>query len=161
MARYKSNHYEDLQPGMTSKMLKHLREVSALGEGCDLSHDPDGVRERIQKYFDLCEEADLKPTQSGLSMAIGITRRANHKWRTGELGKNEETRKILIAAQSVLECLMEGYMTEGQINPVAGIFVMRNNYGYKNEDVRQDEPAPQLEGADIKALEEKYRDSVT
>jgi hypothetical protein len=33
----------------------------------------------------------------------------------------------------MLESLMEQYMSTGKINPVSGIFLLKNNHGYKDQ----------------------------
>ena len=152
------NQYSTAQQGQTTKLIQHLRKVACLGPRLNLNEDPDGVRQRIADYFALCEEDDIKPSMSAMATAMGLTRRGLHKWRMGIIGKNEETRELLNQAAAVLAAVMEGCMLEGMINPVSGIFIMRNNYGYKNEDV-PDEPdeKSKLQGVDLKALEQKYK----
>lgn len=153
--------YKGTKEGDNTKVLRHMRQIANLGEPVDLNHDPDGVRQRIADYFMLCEENDERPSLEELSMALGINRRTFYMWRTGERGKNEETRALLNKAQHVLEALMAKYMQTGMINPISGIFLMRNNYGYKNEDVpAAEESAPQLQQTDAKQLAEKYLQDV-
>ena len=156
------NQFSSAKPGQTTKLIQHLRKVACLGPRLNLNEDTQGVRERIAMYFELCEEDDIKPTVEGLAASLGLTRMGLYYWRIGQNGKNEETRKVLNDAVSVLSALMASYMSEGMINPVSGIFLMRNNYGYRNEDVpdKSEEEPQKLEGANIKALEEKYKDSI-
>lgn len=144
------------EAGDTARLIKHVRAVANLGDRVDLANDPDGVRRRIADYFALCETDDVKPTVSELSIALGISRRGYYKWRTGEIGRNEETRAVLNQAQTVLDALMEGYMQNSMINPVAGIFLMRNNHGYRNEDIPSPDDTPKLPDADVQQLAEKY-----
>lgn len=58
---------------------------------------------------------------------------------------------------------MESYMQNGKINPVAGIFLMSNNFGYKQKvDVHADlSPAqPLLEGKTAEELQARYADVI-
>lgn len=156
MARKKDSFYDNLKDGDTSKLLGHLRRVAALGPRVDLNNDPQGVLKRIVDYFALCEKDDLKPTVAALSTALGLSKEGYRLWRNGKIGKNEETREHLKEAQRVMDALMEAYMQEGMINPVTGIFLMRNNFGYKNEDVPEVEEQERLPEANIQQLAEKY-----
>ena len=45
----------------------------------------------------------------------------------------EESVLTLKRAWALFEDLMEQYMTTGKINPVSGIFLMKNNHGYKDQ----------------------------
>ena len=56
---------------------------------------------------------------------------------------------------------MTDYMQNGKINPVAGIFLMKNNFGYTDEQklvVQPEQPLGSVE--DPKKIEEKYAESV-
>ena len=145
------------KPGENAKMLRHMREVAALGPPLDLSCDVEGVRKRIVDYFALCEKNDVKPAVSALAMALGTTRDQFYHYRKGDFGKSEEIRNLFKQAQSILDALMEGYMQQGMINPVSGIVLMRNNHGYKNQDVPSpEEEPPKLPEANVQQLAEKY-----
>ena len=56
---------------------------------------------------------------------------------------------------------MENYMQNGKINPVAGIFLMKNNMGYQDKQEVVVTPNQQL-GEQIPAekLEQKYLEDV-
>lgn len=112
--------------------------------------DPEQVRERINWYFEYCAENDMKPTVSGLASAIGVSRMALWKWKTGvERPKNYE---IIAEAYDRLEELWEMYMMNGKINPPNGIFLGKNHFGYK--DVQDVVVTPNNPLGDTKSAEE-------
>jgi len=41
-----------------------------------------------------------------------------------------DCRELIKKAYKLLENMMENYMQNGKINPVAGIFLSKNNFGY-------------------------------
>jgi hypothetical protein len=103
-------------------------------------HQPEQVQERLSLYFQIHVEADLKPTVAGMAMALGIDRRRLWEIKTG----NHHTSKGLDAlptlttdsikkAYDFLETLWENYMHNGKINPVSGIFLAKNNFGYQDK----------------------------
>lgn len=98
---------------------------------------PELVQERLAEYFQIHFDADLKPTVAGMAMALGIDRRRLWEIRTGaKLGGHTTielptlTVDYIKKAYDFMENLMENYMQNGKINPVSGIFLMKNNFAY-------------------------------
>jgi hypothetical protein len=57
--------------------------------------------------------------------------------------------------------MMEGYMQNGKINPVSGIFLMKNNFGYTDkQEVVLTPNSPLGDQKSDAELEQKYLDSV-
>ena len=100
-------------------------------------HKPEQVQERLAKYFTIHSEADLKPTVAGMAMALGIDRRRLWEIKVGVPDRNQglpdETRDLIKKAYDFLETLWENYMHNGKINPVSGIFLAKNNFGYQDK----------------------------
>lgn len=103
-------------------------------------HDPEAVTERLSEFFMLYAENDMKPTVAGMGMALGLDRRRLWEIKTG----NYHTSKDLSAlpskvtdsikkAYSLMENMWESYMNSGKINPVSGIFLGKNNFGYQDK----------------------------
>ena len=55
-----------------------------------------------------------------------------------------ESRNLIKKAYQVLNAQMENYMQNGKINPVAGIFLMKNNMGYVDKQEMVLTPNQQL-----------------
>lgn len=103
-------------------------------------HDPVAVKERIAEYFRLYGEADTKPTVTGLGMALGVDRRRLWEIASGATkGRGDidtlpsESRDAIKRAYDFLGNLWENYMQNGKINPVSGIFLGKNNFGYQDK----------------------------
>ena len=103
-------------------------------------HDSNAVRERLQEYFRIYGEADLKPTVAGMAMSLGVDRRRLWDIKTGNyvnVGgyKNlpSETVDLVKKAYEILESSMESYANAGKINPVMAIFMMKNHFGYQDK----------------------------
>jgi hypothetical protein len=100
--------------------------------------DPNQVAERLSEYFRIQEEADLKPTVAGLGLALnGMDRRRLWEIRTDVPDRNQDlptsTRDLIKKAYKLMENLWENYMQNGKINPVSGIFLGKNNFGYQDK----------------------------
>jgi hypothetical protein len=100
--------------------------------------NPDEVRERINDYFKLYASHDMKPTVAGLGMALGLDRRRLWEIKTGNHTSSTpklplEVEDLIKKAYKLMENLWETYMNSGKINPVSGIFLGKNNFGYQDK----------------------------
>ena len=75
--------------------------------------------------------------------------------------KGREVSDTIKKGYLILNQLMEDYMQNGQINPVAGIFLMKNNFGYRDQQEMVLTPnTPLGEQKNTEELRQKYLDSV-
>lgn len=100
------------------------------------------VTGRLGEYFALYEQADLKPTVAGMAIALnGMSRQTltaiAHDRVTGSTGYKSalppEVTVVIKKAYKMMENMWETYMNSGKINPVSGIFLGKNNYGYQDK----------------------------
>ena len=103
-------------------------------------NNPEEVQQRVNDYFKLYATYDMKPTVAGLAMALGLDRRRLWEIKTGAAvggtGKQhlpQETLDSIKKAYKLMENLWETYMNSGKINPVSGIFLGKNNFGYQDK----------------------------
>ena len=103
----------------------------------------------------------MKPSVAGLALAMDIDRRYLWEIREGRKGKNPAVADTLKKAMKILDLQMVDYMQNGKINPVSGIFLMKNNFGYADkQEVVLAPNNPLGDTKDTKELEEQYIDSV-
>lgn len=99
--------------------------------------DSEQVNDRLNEFFQIHAEADMKPTVSGMGMALGLDRRRLWEIKTGVSDRNQDlptsTRDSIKRAYEYMEILWENYMQNGKINPVSGIFLGKNNFGYQDK----------------------------
>ena len=103
-------------------------------------HKPEEVQSRLAEYFQIHFDADLKPTVAGMAMALCIDRRrlweiraGNYHTSTGLADLPTLTTDSIKKAYDFMENLWENYMQNGKINPVSGIFLGKNNFGYQDK----------------------------
>ena len=134
------NYLQNLEPGDKTTLIQINAKLFAMPE-IDMT-DPEQVSERLGEYFRLYAEADLKPTVAG--MAIALNGMSTNQLRcivvnraTGGVGYKPAIAKpvavLIKKAYATLENLWESYMVSGKINPVSGIFLGKNNYGYQDK----------------------------
>ena len=142
-----------LEKGDVRKYLSHALEGFHLSP-IDTS-DIEQVKERCDWYFNHCVENDVRPSMAGLCNAIGISRWTFHKWCAGE--RRNTHQEYCVRIKGLLEELMEDYMQNNKINPVSGIFIMKNNYDYQDKREFVLTPNNQLgEATSPEVLQQKY-----
>ena len=148
------------EPGDNTKYISHSLEIARLPK-IQMS-DYDAVEKRVDEYFSICVKNDMKPSVSGLAVALGIDRVSVYRYREGIIGKNEEVRNLLKRACSILDQQMIDYMQNGKINPVSGIFLLKNSgQGYTDKtEVVVSPSVPLGDQSDENALADRYNDAV-
>lgn len=147
-----------LDPGENTKYLNH--SLAMMDWKKPDMKSVEAVQERMINYFQLCADNDMKPSFAGMALAFGVDRRTMWKWVNGAGDIKPlppEIRDTLKKGQQLLNAQMEDYMQNGKINPVSGIFLMKNNMGYTDQQevvLRPDSPLG--EKADPEALKRKY-----
>ena len=94
------------------------------------------VENRIQEYFRLCIDNDMKPGVANLAMALGIDR-----FTLLDIVQDAETRArvphevrlSIKKAHAYMGSYWEQIMQNGKINPASGIFLGKNNFGYRDQ----------------------------
>lgn len=93
---------------------------------------PDEIRERCISYFEKCIEDNMKPNVAGFALAIGCTRVTLMNYISGVTPIPTENQQELIHFYSVLNSLIEDYIMNGKMHPLSGVFLSKNNFGYKD-----------------------------
>lgn len=124
------------KPGDITKYLNLNTEIFNLPD-IDL-RNLDDVSNRLNEYFNIYAKYDTKPTVAGMAIALGMSRQTLYSIVNGIDGggsgyKNNLPRAVsdtIKKAYVLLENLHENYMMDGKVNPVTGIFMAKNHYGY-------------------------------
>lgn len=152
--RTNPNTSEIVDPGDNSKFLAHALAIRNMPE-ID-TRDPVQVQQRINDYFTLCAKNDVKPTVKGFLNSLRVAKSTLWEWKTGGFRAGTH-QAIILEAYDVLEALWEDYMMNGKINPVSGIFLGKNNFGYQDKQEYVLTPnQQQVTPEDVKLIESKY-----
>ena len=116
------------------------------------------VMERTMAYLQECVEKDIKPGTAGLCAWLGIPRQTWYSWCAGR-ARVETHYNFCVRVMGVLDATLEDYMQNGQVNPVTGIFLGKNNFGYTDKTEVAVEPkksvATETTMSDVMALIEE------
>lgn len=152
---------KELQPGDNGRYIRHALASWDLPP-IDIA-DAKQVQERIEWFFTHCAEDDMKPTVTGLCNAIGIDRQTFYNWGVGKYRNSESSAHLDLVkkARNILEELWEDYMLNGKINPVSGIFIGKNHFGYTDkQEVVVTPNNPLGDGTATEEIEQRYIESV-
>ena len=121
--------------GDNAKIIRYTLALSSGNLSGDIN-DIQFVMDRIKHFYDVCIEYDIKPSVAALAKVFNINRVTLFNWLNGktERIKNQECLNAIKNAYDNISVQYEFYMNTGKINPVAGIFLMKNNFGYKDSN---------------------------
>lgn len=147
--------------GDNAKFLQHKLDLAALPKVN--MRDVEAVKQRRNEYFNICVAYDVKPSIESIALAFGVSRRTWYDWTHDIKGTTfpAETIEELKLSQDIINSLMADYMQNGKINPVSGIFLMKNNMDY--EDKREVTLRPENPMGDMttdEELQKRYLDAV-
>lgn len=130
----------NLEPGDNTKIANVSIRLFNLPD-IDMN-DVEAVAERLTEYFSIYADADMKPTVAGMAIALNGH---NRRWlqavvtdsplggRGNYSTLRREVTDLIKKAYFMMENQWENYMNSGKLNPVTGIFLAKNNFGYQDK----------------------------
>lgn len=109
--------------------LAHIKKIREIEKPSPMF--PKTISKACEEYLNLCEEDGIKPSVAGLAFALGVSREVLLQWVRGEI--SVECADIVKYYFSILEIFDETALKDNKTNAVAGIFLGKNNYGYKDQ----------------------------
>lgn len=149
-------HYEK---GDMSMMITNAMNLANMGP-VDM-YEPEQVEQRVMDYLRYTIEHDMKPTVESMALAFNTNRTQLWKWKEGvESHLPERSRNAIKKGYSIMNQLLTQTMTDGKINPVAGIFLLKNNHGYKDQTDVVVTPNNPYQAASDDELKGKYLEDI-
>lgn len=147
---------ENTEPGDNSRYLRLARASMDLPP-IDIS-DAEQVEDRINLYFDFCEQNDKKPQKIEMANWLGIHIDTLHTWLNGEYRAETHSEPIK-KANAILHSLWVDYLQNGKTNPASGIFLGKNMFGYRDAiDLVPVQQNPLGDTLSAEEIAEKYKD---
>ena len=144
--------------GDARKYIRHALSTMQLAP-IDIA-DIEQVKKRVDWYLGACLKEGITPTVSGLCCSLGIDRKTLYRWEQGIYRENTH-QALIVKYKRLLEELWETQMVEGQIHPIAGIFLGKNHFGYADkQDIIVTPNNPLGEARDPEEVRQRYLDSV-
>ena len=129
----------DLSSADNARFLMNSLQVAML-PNIDLK-DPEAVANRIEEYFRIVAQNNMRPTIAGLANSLnGMARQRLWEVATGNFVNghppayfSDSSMDVIKKAYRIMEDQWENLMVSGKLNPVTGIFLAKNNYGYTDK----------------------------
>ena len=116
--------------------------LELLKEGISLMDTPpvdvmdfQAVRDRTSTYLERCYSVGRRPAIAAYALYLGIPRttlKSYYEGRNNAIDPNSLT--VIKYVYSLVDTCYEQQMTDGDMNVIAGIFLLRNNLNYTNTD---------------------------
>lgn len=149
-------HYEK---GDMSRMITNAMNLANMGD-VDM-YDPDQVEQRVIDCMLYMIDHDMKPTVESMALAFNTNRTQLWKWKEGvESSLPERSRNAIKKGYSLMNQLLSQTMADGKINPVAAIFLLKNNHGYKDQTDVVVTPNNPLQGMDASAARQRLMEAI-
>ena len=149
---------EHVKKGDNARYLRMARAAVDL-PAIDIA-DPEQVADRINMYFDFCQNNDRKPSMLGIANWLGVSRDTLNSWKRGEYRATTHS-DLIEKAVMVLEELWTDYMQNGLVNPVSGIFLGKVMFGYKDvQDYVITPNSPLGQDGDPATMAQKYQNAL-
>lgn len=150
---YPGQQLADLPDEFVQETVQSLKQLNDLGR----PETDAEVQERINQYFQFCQDTGNRPGIESLCLALHISRTTLFNWVRG-YGCSPERKQIAERAKSFVGAFLEQSVLRGKISPPSGIFIMKNWLGYKDtislEETaitKEDPCRPSRSSEDIKA----------
>lgn len=118
--------------------------------------DAEQVKGRTKEYFTLCIENRLRASIASYALALGINRMFLWRIRVKEAKVPEECYRTIMWAINIINAQTEDYAQSGKLNPIMSIFLLKSQFGYKDNedyvDIAQDDTIE-----DIDTIAKKYK----
>lgn len=147
------------EPGEISKMLTQAMVISHWPQ-ID-TNDAEQVQARIDEYHMFCIQNDIKPDMPGLALSLGVTRKTVWAWENGfESNKPVAVRNAIKKGRQINELLLTQMMANGKINPVAGIFFLKNSHDYHDQQEVVVSPQTPVTNVDPEQARKRIMDAI-
>lgn len=155
-----------VEPGDHARFTMNALEIMKLPD-IDI-RNVEQVNARLDEYFAITMRQDMKPTVAGMAMSLGISRQS--LWAIANeapMGGRGYAPNLpapcadsIKKAYKMMELMWEEYMTHGKINPVTGIFLAKNNFGYQDKQEMVLTPNTEAAIQNPEELSRKYLEAV-
>lgn len=149
-------HYE---PGDMSRMITDAMNLSSFGP-IDVNN-PEQVEERMRMFLTYCVQHDMKPTVESMALAFNTNRTQLWRWVNGvECNVIEASRNAIKKGYSIMNQLLAQTMADGKMNPVAAIFLLKNNHSYRDQTEVVVTPNNPLQDMDADQARKRIADAI-
>ena len=94
--------------------------------------DEKHIGRRTMEYLEKCKEDGVRVNLSSYALSLGTTPDGLNEMMCDK-SRTQESRNAIQKGVAMVESVMIEMMMEQRINPVTGIFLLKNHFGYKDQ----------------------------
>lgn len=113
--------------------IRASKEIAELPKTVEWKTDGEYVGNVIERIFEICERYGMLPTIAHLSTAMGIPKDTVDEVRRGYTIVNPDVKARIDQYYGMCENLTVTSTMDGSTNNIVGIFMMKSQFGYKEE----------------------------
>ena len=110
--------------------VEHMAEIAAMPRIPEWN--PENIGRRTMEYLEKCKDDGVRVNLSAYALSLGTTPDGLNEL-VADKRLSDETRAAVLKGISMVEAIMIEMMMEQRINPVTGIFLLKNHFGYKDQ----------------------------
>lgn len=144
-----------------ARIIQHAMQIQQISETADVN-DVESMRQAFLAYLQLCLADGCKITNLGACAAMGVEYTTVDYWLKSD--HRPDHKKLAQMVKRTCALAREQLISDGQLNPVIGIFWQRNYDGLRNdtEQIQNSiRDAADYEKKTAAELMEKYADQIT
>ena len=132
MARDKET-TKELKRAMISSTIRATKKISELPKNANWKTNGDYCRELMEHVITICEQHGLLPTMAHMASALGVPKDVVNDVLHRYIRANPDVVEVLTEYYSLCENVTVSSTLDGGTNNIAGIFILKSQYGYKEE----------------------------
>lgn len=127
-------------------------------------HSYQECEQAVYNFFENCARKNVRPTISSIALALGTSRKdfleacesgqITLRGATNAIALPNDVWQLFVFLRDNYVSMIEGFMESNTIHPSAGIFLLKNNGGYKDSIEHNYNVTKAV--VDVNALAEKY-----
>lgn len=153
---------KELRKMAISNSIKAVKEIAELPKNVEWKTDGEYCERIVSHILEICERYGLLPTISHLSSALGINKVTVSDVKDGVIKANPDVVACFASFYSLCENATVATTMDGSTNNIAGIFMLKSQYGYKEEPRQVEITHNRLIGErkDPTAIAQRYADAM-
>lgn len=124
---------KELRKAMISSAIRATKEVAELPKNANWKLDGAYCAELIGRILGICERYGMLPTMAHLASALGAPKDVVDDVLHKYIRANPDVVEAITGYYTICENVTVASTLESTGNPAAGIFILKSQYGYKEE----------------------------
>lgn len=152
----------EVRKAKISDAIRASKEIAELPKNIEWKHNGEYCAELVEHVLEICERYGMLPTVSHLASALGVPKQTVTDVKDGILRANPDVVSSVSGYYSLCENATVASTMDGGTNNIAGIFMLKSQFGYKEEPRQVEITHNRLIGErkDPMAIAQRYADAM-